>query len=497
MEHLSDKILEWYTFVQPYSKTWMTMLPALLSIGLAFVTRQVIFALFVGVITGTLVLAMQTGQAMDLNFLRTFILPSLGTPDYALILITYLWCLGGLIGMWNKTGAARHFAETVGHRLAVGPRSAKVFTWVMGLIFHQGGTISTILTGTTVRPVTDKYNVSHEELAYIVDSTASPVATILPFNAWPIYVGGIIIGTVPFINSEADAFSLFISSIPFNFYALLAVLFTLLMSLEWLPWMGSGLRAAMVRSRTTGKLDADDAQPLMKLGTGKAHQAYGYSPSNIDFVLPIVLLLIVAIVPYICAHMGLIALKYANFIPEAFLLAVLSSMGIAKYRGMSLSDVMNGFNEGCQSVTVAAILLGLAVTLGVVTKKLGLAGYLVGLTGDLLSPTLLPGILTLLCLTIAFATGSSFGTFAVVLPVAMPLSYMLVPEITYVQICLGAVLGGSVAGDQCSPVSDTVVLSSMSTGCDLMHHVKTQLPLSMTLLGTAAICSMLAVKIWI
>lgn len=497
MEQLINTMSEWYVAIQPYSKTWLTLLPAFLSISLAFLTRQVIFALFVGVMSGALVLCMQTGRAMDINFLRTFLLPSLGTADYALILITYLWCLGGLIGMWNKTGAARHFAETIGHRLAYGPRSAKVFTWVMGLIFHQGGTISTILTGTTVRPVTDKYKVSHEELAYIVDSTASPVATLLPFNAWPIYVGGIIMGTIPFVTNEADAFSLFVSSIPFNFYALLAVFFTLLMSLEWLPWMGTGLKAALVRARTEGKLDADDAQPLMKMGSGKAHQAYGYTPSNLDFILPIVLLLAVAIIPYICAHIGLIELKFANFIPEAFMLAVLSSMAIAKMRGMSLGDVMSGFNEGCQSVTVAAVLLGLAVTLGMVTKKLGLAPFLISLTDGLLSPSILPGILTLLCLMIAFATGSSFGTFAVVLPVAMPLAYSLVPELIYVQICLGAVLGGSVAGDQCSPVSDTVVLASMSTGCDLMHHVKTQLPLSMTLLGVSSVLSMIAVQLWV
>jgi Na+/H+ antiporter NhaC len=247
----------------------------------------------------------------------------------------------------------------------------------------------------------------------------------------------------------------------------------------------------------TGQLDADDAQPLMKLSSGKAQQAYGYLPSNWDFVLPILLLLTVAVVPYAAAHLGYIDLKYANFIPEAFLVAVLTSMIVAKCRGMALSDVMAGFNEGCQSVTVAAILLGLAVTLGVVTKKLGLASFLVEIANGALSPTLLPGLLTLLCLLIAFSTGSSFGTFAVVLPVAMPLAYALVPDITYVQICLGAVLGGSVAGDQCSPVSDTVVLSSMSTGCDLMHHVKTQLPMSMTILGIAAIFSMIAVKIWV
>ena len=165
--------------------TWLSLLPAIVTIGLAFVTRQVLPALFAGVLTGSAVLFWQSGDWADLNPITRLFLPSLGSTGYAQILLIYLSCLGGLIGIWTRTGAARHFAEWVGERLAGGRSSSLFFAWLLGCVFHQGGTVSTVLTGSTVKPVADANRVSHEELSYVVDSTASPVATILPFNAWP------------------------------------------------------------------------------------------------------------------------------------------------------------------------------------------------------------------------------------------------------------------------------------------------------------------------
>jgi Na+/H+ antiporter NhaC len=182
-----------------------SLLPALVTIGLAFATRQVIVALFVGVLTGSGVLFFQTGNWSDLNFITRFFLPSLGAEKYAQILLIYLWSLGGLLGIWQRTGAARHFAETVGLRFSKTRNGSLFFAWLLGVIFHQGGTISTVLTGSTVKPVTDAHRVSHEELSYVVDSTASPVATVLPFNAWPIYVGGLVAGSIPSLIPDEAA----------------------------------------------------------------------------------------------------------------------------------------------------------------------------------------------------------------------------------------------------------------------------------------------------
>jgi Na+/H+ antiporter NhaC len=457
---------------------WMTLLPAAVTIFLAFLTRQVLLALFVGIVAGGLVYYTQTGNLSDLNIIKQFFLPAIGSETYAYILLIYLWSLGGLIGLWHKTGAARHFAVAVGNKIAKGPRTSKLFTWILGIIFHQGGTISTVLAGTTARPINDMHKVSHEEFAYVVDSTASPVATMVPFNAWPIYVAGLIVGTIPLLATEFAAFDMYIKALAFNFYAIFALLFTFLFSLELLPWYGKRLKAARNRARTTGKLDADDAEPLMKVEEVDDSKSY-YKSSIIDFLLPLGTLLSMAIIPYVLGQFEIIPKNKSNWIGEAFMTALLVGMVTAKIRGMRLKDVLDGFVEGCQGVTIGAIVLGMAVTLGYVTQKIQLASFLIEHIDGLFPLIFLPGALTVLCLIVAFATGSSWGTFAVVLPVAIPLAYSFNPDPVFIHICLGSVLGGAVAGDQCSPISDTTVLASMTTGCDLIHHVKTQLPMAM------------------
>ncbi len=457
--------------------TWTSILPALVAIVLAFATRRVVPALFAAVVTGGIVLWSQTGEARDANFLRTFLLPALGSASYAKILVIYLWSLGGLIGIWEKTGGAQHFAMVVGGKMAKGPRSAKLFGWLVGVIFHQGGTVSTVLAGTTVKPVTDQHNVAHEELAYIVDSTASPVATVLPFNAWPAYVGALVVGTVPLIPDIDSAVRFFFSSVMFNFYGILAVCMTFAFSMGWLPWVGKRMARAQKRAAETGALDAPDAEPMLP-PNGPDTRVEGYQPSLLDFFVPIGVLLGIGVLPTV--------LFDANWIDEAFVSCALSAMVVARVRGLSLGDVMDGFINGCKAMTIGAVILGLAVTLAMVTSKLDTASFLVSLMSGTVPAVALPAILMLLCMGIAFACGSSWGTYAVVFPVAMPLAWAMAPDPTYLHLCFGAVLGGSVFGDQCSPISDTTILSSMFTGCDLMDHVHTQMPLALAAAGVGA-----------
>ncbi len=451
--------------------TALSLAPALVTILLAFATRQVLLSLLAGVLTASAVLLLQGATLLEANPLTAFFLPSLGSQDYAQILLVYMWCLGGLIGIWSRTGAAQHFAETVGLVVTKGPRSSLFFAWMMGCIFHQGGTTSTVLAGSTVKPVTDRHGVAHEELAYVVDSTASPVATVIPFNAWPAYVAGIVAGTTPLFPTTAAAFEFFLSSIVFNFYGVLAVLGTLLFSLNLLPWVGTRMNAARVRARTTGALDRPDAEPLQPPdGDDEAVRPAGYTPHVIDFLAPLAVLLGVAILPNL-----LWDLRFTN---EAFVLALAVGIVVLAVRGFPLTEIQEGFMAGCRRVTVVAMILGLAVTLGDASEKLGTAAWVVTTVGDSIPPAGLPALLTLLCMGIAFSTGTSWGTYAVVFPVAMPLAYALNPDPVFVQICFGSVLGGAIYGDQCSPISDTTILSSMFTGCDLMDHVRTQLPLA-------------------
>lgn len=450
-----------------------SVVPPLMAILLAFWTREVVSALFIGICLGGII-------SGDLNIVQDFLIPSIGTESFGLILLVYLWALGGLIGMWTRTGGAETFAFWASSKVVKGPVSAKVFTWVMGLIFHQGGTISTVLTGATVRPIADKHKVSHEELSYMVDSTASPAATLIPFNVWPIYVSGLVLGTLPFFETPQDGVNFFISALPYNFYAIFAILITLFFALEKLPFVpGKKMRAAIKRSRETGRLDREGATPMAADELIRQKVPEGYTPGLIDFFGPILTLLGVAIIPYVVTYFFLGNTEEPTLlIAEAFVLAVLAGMIIALLKGMKLQDVIEGFIDGCKGVTIGAIILAFAVTLKEVADAVGTAGYVIAMVGDLITPVLLPGLLMILCMIIAFSTGTSWGTYAVVFPVAVPLAWAVIPDPFFLTLCFSAVIGGSVMGDQCSPISDTTILSSLATGCDLMDHVTTQFPIA-------------------
>lgn len=473
-----------------------SVLPPLIAIVLAFWMREVISALFIGIAAGGLI-------AGEINIVDAFLIPAIGTEDFALILLVYLWALGGLIGLWTRTGGALRFAKWAGDRMVRGPKTAKFFTWMMGLVFHQGGTISTVLTGATTRPIGDQHDVSHEELSYVVDSTASPAATLIPFNVWPIYVGGLVAGTIPLFETSQDGIQFFFSALPYNFYAIFAVIMTLLFAWELLPWIPSPqMRDAITRARSTGKLDRDDATPLTSRELTEMDVPEDYAPGLIDFLAPIGTLLGVAIIPYVATYFFLGWTGGQNpdpllLIAEAFVLAVLAGIGMALFKGMDFETVIDGFVDGCKGVTIGAIILALAVTLKEVADAVGTAEYVVATIGDAIAPAVLPGLLMVLCLIIAFSTGTSWGTYAVVFPVAMPLAWSVLQDPFFITLCFAAVVGGSVYGDQCSPISDTTVLSSLATGSDLMDHVYTQLPLASVAGGLAVVMYTLMVVFFV
>ena len=471
-----------------------SVLPAVVTLVLVFFTREVVSSLFAGIVVGGFVVR-------DVNIVDRFLIPSIGSESFAVILLVYLWARGGLIGLWTRTGGARHFAEWAGERIVRGPRTAKVFAWIMGVVFHQGGTISTILAGTTVRPVTDEERVSHEEVSYIVDSTASPIATVIPLNAWPLYVAGLLVGTIPLFGTEQEVVRFFFRSIPFNFYGIFAITLTLLFSLDLLPWIGGKMRRARERARVTGQLDHPDADPLMPEELDTLRIPGDYRPGLEDFLVPLGVLIGVALTgvlfPLVDAMgTGEIETFLAGIdvpIAEAFSLAVLSAMVVAAVKGMRLKQIVGGFVDGCKGVTIGAIILALAVTLGQVSRALGTADYIVETTSHLLSPVFLPALFLAICMAVAFSIGSSWGTYAVVFPLAMPLAWAVVTEAGvpdpafYLSLAFGAVLGGAVFGDQCSPISDTTILSSLACGADVMDHVLTQLPLALVAAGAGAV----------
>ncbi len=459
---------------------WWSLLPALVAVLLCWLTKEPVTALLGGIVSGAFILGSYdiTGEVL---------IPSVATTSSAAIVVLYLWLLGGLMGVWSRTGAAQAFAEFMTVKFVRGPRTAKLVAWSLGVVFFQGGTVSTVLVGTTVRPIADKERISHEELAYVVDSTASPIASQLAFNAWPGYVQAFIfVGGVSFLATEGDRIRFFFESVPFCFYAIFAVLGTFLLSVEKPLFLGKGMAAAMERSRTTGRLDGDDAAPLAAPELQGSNVPEGYKAHVLEFFLPLILLIGIAI--------GTFILYGAPEVHWAFGGALLLAAGMALAKGMSLKDLLSGFQDGIKGVVLGSVILLLAITIGGISKETGSGIFLVEQLGASIPYFLLPVLLQVMTMVIAFSTGTSWGTYAVAFPLAMPLAWAVAqaqglshPEL-YMTLCFAAVMDGSVYGDQCSPISDTTVLSSVCTGCDLMDHVRTQIPQASVAAVLAAIC---------
>lgn len=456
-----------------------SFLPALTAILLCWITKEPISSLLAGIVVGALLI----GQ---FNILDGVLIPSIGTPTAATILVLYLWLLGGLMGIWAKTGASEAFADFMSTHFVRGPRTAKLVAWVLGVIFFQGGTISTVLVGTTVRPLADEEKVSHEELSLIVDSTASPIAVLLAFNAWPIYVQAFmgVVG-VSYLATEDDRIAFFFRSLPYSFYAIFAVLSTLLISIDRHPFLPPKLRLARERARETGQLNGPDAEPLAAEDPNYDYVPAGYKPNLWEFVLPLITLLSVAIGTYV-------AFKSPQVL-WAFGAAVALASVMAWMRGMGLRQIVDGLIDGQKSVVLGSVILLLAITIGQLSQDIGGGRYLVSLLGNLQWYWLLPATAFLIAVTIAFSTGTSFATFAVTMPLVMPLAHAVAtnrslahPEM-FMSLCFAACLNGGVFGDQCSPISDTTILSSMCTGADLMDHVKTQIPVALQAAAIAVV----------
>ena len=470
----------YYRLTAKFHFGYLSLLPALVAVMLCWLTREPVTALLGGIASGALLLGKYdlTGEVL---------IPSVATTGSASVLVLYLWLLGGLMGVWSRTGAAQAFAEFVTVRFVRGPRSAKLVAWLLGVVFFQGGTVSTVLVGTTVRPIADRERVSHEELAYIVDSTASPIASQLAFNAWPGYVQAFIfVSGVSFLATEADRIAFFFQSVPFCFYAIFAVLGTFLLSVEKPLFLGRRLGKAMARARATGALDAPGAAPLAAKELQGSNVPEGYAPNVLEFFLPLGLLIATAVGTFI-------AFGSPN-VHWAFGGALLLAAGIALVKGMSLKDLMTGFHEGIKGVLIGSVILLLAITIGGISREAGGGIFLVEQLGNAIPYFLLPVLLQLMTIVIAFSTGTSWGTYAVAFPLAMPLAWAVAmgqglahPEL-FMTLCFAAVMDGSVYGDQCSPISDTTVLSSVCTGCDLMDHVRTQIPQASIAAGLAAVC---------
>ncbi len=456
---------------------FISIIPSILAIVLSFATKNTIVSLASACLVGTLL----AGQGL-LGF-PTLLKESLGTTSFSWVMLLNTF-IAILVAYFQKTGAIQGFSQWV-HDKRLSRRGAQLMAWVLGMFVYFSDSFSPLFVGTTMRSITDKAKISREKLAYIADSTSAPVSVLVPITGWAAYLSSLAVG-VGTIATDEDASALFLKAIPFNFYAVFAVIFVGLIGSGIIKDFGP-MKKAEKRAMEEGKVIADGSTPLASQELTSMEAYPGFKPRVfLNFLLPVLMIIATAMGTYI-------AFKSAKTM-EAFLYVTIFMTISMMIQGIPFKEVMNTMMDGIKGALPAVVLLALAYSVNNLSKQMGTANYIIDICEDFMTPHLLPAIIFLVAAIMAFATGSSWGTFAICMPIALPLAFSISGgELTTTVVAVfAAVAGGGVFGDHCSPLSDTTILSSMGAAADHLDHVKTQLPYALCV-GTLAVIAYLIV----
>lgn len=492
---------------RPFAPGWFSLTPPLLAIALALFFREVITALLAGVWLGALAISGYNPLSALWRTIDTYVVPTLGDVEGGHTqIVVFSLLLGGLVGVVARNGGTQGIVDAVSPFASTG-RRGKIATWLAGLAIFFDDYANTLIVGNTMRSITDRLKISREKLAYIVDSTAAPVAAIVPISTWVGYEISLIgdgmriaaqqPGTDPEllqILESLSPFAVFISTIPYLFYPLLAlalVFLTSVMGRDFGPMAIAEQRASLGQGlyRPDAKLAVDTTDSHLR-------PADGIVPRWYNAALPIIAVIVVvlgglyttgrasteagaSLMDVFGAADTFATLLWGSMAGciTAFLLSV--GQGI-----LTIQQSLDAWVGGMKAMFMAMIILTLAWSLGQVTSDLGTAQYLAQLLGGALPLEVIPVSVFLIAALMAFATGTSWATMAILIPLVIPLSVTLGGGVGFgisgeYSVTLGAissVLAGAIFGDHCSPISDTTVLSSTAAACDHLDHVKTQLP---------------------
>ena len=492
--------------------TWLSILPPVCAIVIALLFKRVIPALLVGVVLGAWLIEGLTVSGFWRGLLSSFevyVLNALANRDHAAILL-FTMMIGGMVGIISRNGGMQGLVNTIA-RWADSARHAALATASMGMAVFFDDYANTLVVGNTMRPVTDSKGISREKLAYIVDSTAAPVACIALVTTWIGYEVGLIGDSLSQIDGiDMDAYILFLHTIPYSFYPLLAIIFVFMVC-----WSGKDfgpMLAAEKRARLERGPRIPDEMPQENNDSGPIAAVEGRPHRAINAILPVVVLIGSVLVGlYVTGTQALekesadmrdiigASDSYRALLWASFLSVLCASILSMAQRILDLEAVVDAWYRGMRSMIMALIILILAWALGETTDILRTADFLVSKLGETLPAFTLPVIVFLLAAGTGFATGSSWGAMGILIPLVLPLTWAVLqsqglanPEHMHILYsAISAVLAGAVWGDHCSPISDTTILSSLSSGCDHVEHVRTQLPYAL-LVGLTALfaCSL-------
>ena len=470
--------------MQPYDAQWLSIVPPIVAIGLALITKEVFSSLFIGILTGTLIYACGTGANIVMGTLETAFKLMGAKLDFDIIIFCSL--LGALVYILNMSGGTMAYGR-VAARAINSRRSSLMTTSGLGLAIFIDDYFSCLTVGTVMRPMTDLYRVSREKLAYIIDATAAPLCIIAPISSWAAAVGSSLKSTGAFDN-ELGAF---VATIPWNFYALLSLLMVWMLCIsnrDYGPMRKAELRAARGEI-SEGKIQETNIKVSPK-GTPW------------DMIIPLAGLIVFAVLglmysggywgteaPYRGSFTAALGNSSASpsLVWASFGALVVAFVMYIPRKLVTFSEFMNGIVEGIRLMLPANLILILAWTLSGVCRDLLCTPQFVQSvvlhTG--MSAMFLPFFIFLIAAFLSFSTGTAWGTFGILIPIVVPIIVALDPSLT--TVALSATLAGSVFGDHCSPISDTTILASAGAGCSHIAHVTTQLPYALTVAACAAI----------
>ena len=488
---------------------WMSILPPLVAIVMALLIKEVISSLFVGILTGTFLMAYYGGaspaSALGGGLLRvvdTYVVGSLFDADHVTIIVFTL-IIGGMVRVITANGGMQGVVNWLSRR-AKGPRSGQLMTFCMDLCIFFDDYSNTLVVGNTMRPIADKLKVSREKLSYIVDSTSAPVVAVAFVTTWIGAELSYIQDGIKAIGLEASAYSVFFHSLAYSFYPFLTLGFVLMIIFSGRDY-GPMLKAER-KARQTSSMETDMENSVSK----PAH--------IIDALIPLAVLIFGTIV-------GLVATGYDATVWQAgtgffsklsetigaansykallwaSVLSLLTAIVMTLLRGdMKFGKIMEEMVEGFKAMFNAVLILTMAWSIALVTKDMHTAEFVSQLLVQWsLSPVLVPVLTFVLAALIGFSTGTSWGTMAILYPLILPASWLLCQEqglsidatMPLFYNVVASVLAGAVMGDHCSPISDTTIMSSLASSCNHLQHVSTQMPYALTVGGVALLLGVL------
>lgn len=468
--------------------TLWSLFPPVIAIGLALITKEVYSSLFVGILSGGIIYAAASGTGFEGTFkavVQDGLITNLSNA-YNVGILVFLVVLGIIVVLMNKAGGSRAYGEWAAAHIR-GRRGAALSTFFLGVLIFVDDYFNCLTVGSVMRPITDKHNISRSKLAYLIDSTAAPICIIAPISSWAAAVSGTVEGV--------NGISLFINTIPYNLYAFLTILMVIFISVSDTDYGPMKIHEDNAKNgdifTTKNNTYEQDAQPVTERGR------------VIDLILPVAVLIVFCVVgmiytggffsgtDFVTAFANCDA-AYGLSLGSISALIVIIAYYMLR-RVLKFNECMDSIAAGFKQMVPAILILTFAWTLKTMTNHLEAGAFVSGVVQSATAlSVLLPVILFVVAIGLAFATGTSWGTFGILIPIVTSVFDAELANVSQtgeipsmVIICISACLAGAVCGDHCSPISDTTIMASTGAHCDHVNHVSTQLPYALTV---AAVC---------